>query len=63
MPDNCRVELQLIRTPVLIGKSGARVFRVRREDGAEWIRFSYATPVEKTLGGAKRLVEGLSALV
>jgi aspartate/methionine/tyrosine aminotransferase len=33
------------------------------EDGAEWIRFSYATPVEKTLGGAKRLVEGLSALV
>ncbi len=33
------------------------------EDGAEWIRFSYATPVEKTLGGAQRLVEGLSALV
>lgn len=32
------------------------------EDGAEWIRFSYATPVEKTLGGAQRLVEGLSAL-
>jgi aspartate aminotransferase len=33
------------------------------EDGAEWVRFSYATPVEKTLGGAQRLVEGLSALV
>jgi aspartate/methionine/tyrosine aminotransferase len=33
------------------------------EDGAEWIRFSYATPVQKTLGGAQRLVEGLSALV
>jgi aspartate aminotransferase len=33
------------------------------EDGAEWIRFSYATPVERTLGGAQRLVEGLSALV
>lgn len=33
------------------------------EDGAEWIRFSYATPVEKTLGGAQRLVEALSALV
>lgn len=33
------------------------------EDGADWVRFSYATPVEKTLGGAQRLVEGLSALV
>jgi aspartate/methionine/tyrosine aminotransferase len=33
------------------------------EDGAEWIRFSYATPVDKTLGAAQRLVEGLSALV
>jgi aspartate/methionine/tyrosine aminotransferase len=33
------------------------------EDGAEWIRFSYATPVDRTLGGAQRLVEGLSALV
>jgi aminoglycoside 3'-phosphotransferase II len=31
------VELQSVRTPVLIGKSGAEVFRVRREDGAEWI--------------------------
>jgi aspartate/methionine/tyrosine aminotransferase len=31
--------------------------------GAEWIRFSYATPVEKTLGAAQRLVEGLSALL
>ncbi|MGH2523267.1 MAG: aminotransferase class I/II-fold pyridoxal phosphate-dependent enzyme, partial [Anaerolineales bacterium] len=32
------------------------------EYGAEWIRFSYATPVEKTLGAAQRLVVGLSAL-
>lgn len=31
--------------------------------GAEWIRFSYATPVERTLGAAQRLVEGLNALV
>ncbi len=33
------------------------------EDGAQWIRFSYATPVEKTLGAAQRLVEGLNALI
>lgn len=33
------------------------------EDGAEWIRFSYATPPEKTLGAAQRLAEGLNALV
>jgi aspartate/methionine/tyrosine aminotransferase len=33
------------------------------EDGGEWIRFSYATPVERTLGAAQRLVEGLAALV
>lgn len=32
------------------------------EYGAEWIRFSYATPPERTLGAAKRLVEGLGAL-
>jgi aspartate/methionine/tyrosine aminotransferase len=32
------------------------------EYGAEWIRFSYATPVDKTLGAAQRLVEGLAAL-
>jgi aspartate/methionine/tyrosine aminotransferase len=31
--------------------------------GAEWIRFSYATPPERTLGAAQRLVEGLDALV
>ena len=31
--------------------------------GGEWIRFSYATPVEKTLGAAERLLEGLHALV
>jgi len=31
--------------------------------GGDWIRFSYATPVEKTLGAARRLVEGLNALV
>jgi aspartate/methionine/tyrosine aminotransferase len=30
--------------------------------GAEWIRFSYATPVERTLGAAARLLEGLEAL-
>jgi aspartate/methionine/tyrosine aminotransferase len=30
--------------------------------GGEWIRFSYATPVERTLGAAQRLVEGLKAL-
>jgi aspartate aminotransferase len=33
------------------------------EDGGDWIRFSYATPVEKTLGAAQRLVDGLTALV
>jgi len=33
------------------------------EAGSEWIRFSYATPVEKTLGAAQRLVEALSALL
>ncbi len=33
------------------------------EYGAEWIRFSYATPPERTLGAAQRLVEGLSALI
>jgi aspartate/methionine/tyrosine aminotransferase len=31
--------------------------------GAEWIRFSYATPPEKTLGATARLMEGLDALV
>jgi aspartate aminotransferase len=30
--------------------------------GGEWIRFSYATPAERTLGAAERLVEGLEAL-
>jgi aspartate/methionine/tyrosine aminotransferase len=30
--------------------------------GGEWIRFSYATPPERTLGAAERLVEGLNAL-
>ena len=30
--------------------------------GADWIRFSYATPVEKTQGAAQRLLEGLQAL-
>ncbi|HJQ13983.1 MAG TPA: pyridoxal phosphate-dependent aminotransferase [Anaerolineales bacterium] len=30
--------------------------------GGEWIRFSYATPVERTEGAFKRLIEGLSAL-
>ncbi|MCI0518922.1 MAG: pyridoxal phosphate-dependent aminotransferase [Chloroflexi bacterium] len=32
------------------------------EYGGEWVRFSYATPVERTLGGAQRLLEGLKAL-
>jgi len=32
------------------------------EYGAEWIRFSYATPPERTLGAAQRLVEGLRAV-
>jgi aspartate aminotransferase len=31
--------------------------------GGDWIRFSYATPIERTLGAAKRLQEGLNALM
>jgi aspartate aminotransferase len=31
--------------------------------GGEWIRFSYATPPEKTIGAARRLLEGLNSLV
>jgi aminoglycoside phosphotransferase len=38
--DNRRVQPESARSPLLIGKSGARVFRVRREDGAEWIEKS-----------------------
>jgi aspartate/methionine/tyrosine aminotransferase len=30
--------------------------------GNDWIRFSYATPAEKTEGAFKRLMEGLNAL-
>ena len=30
--------------------------------GGEWIRFSYATPAERTQGAAERLLEGLEAL-
>jgi aspartate/methionine/tyrosine aminotransferase len=30
--------------------------------GADWIRFSYATPAERTEGAFKRLVEGLNSL-
>jgi aspartate/methionine/tyrosine aminotransferase len=30
--------------------------------GGEWIRFSYATPPERTRGAAKRLLQGLKAL-
>ncbi len=30
--------------------------------GGEWIRFSYATPVERTEGAFKRLMEGLKSL-
>lgn len=32
-------------------------------DGGRWIRFSYATPQERTLGAARRLMEGLNELV
>jgi aspartate aminotransferase len=31
--------------------------------GGEWIRFSYATPPDRTQGAARRLLEGLDALV
>ena len=31
--------------------------------GGDWIRFSYATPTDRTLGAARRLVQGLNALV
>jgi aspartate/methionine/tyrosine aminotransferase len=31
--------------------------------GGEWIRFSYATPPERTLGAAQRLLEGLNGLI
>ena len=30
--------------------------------GGEWVRFSYATPPERTLGALNRLVEGLKSL-
>lgn len=30
--------------------------------GGEWVRFSYATPPERTLGAAQRFLEGLKAL-
>jgi aspartate/methionine/tyrosine aminotransferase len=30
--------------------------------GGEWIRFSYATPVERTEGAYQRLIEGLDSL-
>jgi aspartate/methionine/tyrosine aminotransferase len=30
--------------------------------GGDWVRFSYATPVERTEGAFKRLVKGLEAL-
>jgi aspartate/methionine/tyrosine aminotransferase len=30
--------------------------------GKEWIRFSYATPIERTLGAAHRMLEGLEQL-
>jgi aspartate/methionine/tyrosine aminotransferase len=30
--------------------------------GGEWLRFSYATPPERTAGAAERLLEGLNAL-
>jgi aspartate aminotransferase len=30
--------------------------------GGDWLRFSYATPVDRTLGAIRRLTEGLSAI-
>jgi aspartate/methionine/tyrosine aminotransferase len=30
--------------------------------GGDWLRFSYATPPERTIGAAQRLVEGLNSL-
>lgn len=30
--------------------------------GGEWVRFSYATPTERTIGAANRLIEGLKAM-
>lgn len=30
--------------------------------GGDWVRFSYATPTERTLGAAQRMLEGLEAL-
>ena len=30
--------------------------------GADWVRFSYATPPERTLAAAKRMLEGLNEL-
>ena len=30
--------------------------------GNDWVRFSYATPAERTEGAFKRLVEGLNSL-
>ena len=30
--------------------------------GADWVRFSYATPVERTEGAFQRLMEGLNSL-
>jgi aspartate/methionine/tyrosine aminotransferase len=30
--------------------------------GGKWIRFSYATPPERTVGAAERLLEGLEAM-
>lgn len=31
--------------------------------GGDWIRFSYATPVERTLGAVERLVKGLNSII
>lgn len=31
--------------------------------GGDWIRFSYATPAERTLGAAERLLQGLNSLI
>jgi aspartate/methionine/tyrosine aminotransferase len=31
--------------------------------GGDWVRFSYATPVERTEGAFRRMVEGLNSLL
>jgi aminoglycoside 3'-phosphotransferase II len=39
-PESRGIVLRSTRSPIVIGKSGATVFRVTREDGAQWIEKS-----------------------